>query len=75
MPFTRTWMQPEIIILSEIKSQIERQIPYDIAYLWNLKYGTNEPINKTETDSQTWITDCGCQGEGRKEWDGLGIWG
>ena len=21
--------------------------------MWNLKYGTNEPIRKTETDSQT----------------------
>ena len=35
------------------KSERERQIPYDIAYMWNLKYGTNEPIYKTETDSQT----------------------
>ena len=29
----------------------ERQIPYTIAYMWNLKYGTNEPIYKTETDA------------------------
>ena len=33
------------------KSERERQISYDIAYTWNLKYGTNEPIYKTETDS------------------------
>ena len=39
------------------KSDIERQIPYDITYMWNLKYGTNEPIYKTETDSQTQRTD------------------
>ena len=26
------------------KSERERQIPYDIIYMWNLKYGTNEPI-------------------------------
>ena len=32
----------------------EMQMPYDITYMWNLKYGTNEPIYKTETDSQTW---------------------
>ena len=25
--------------------------------MWNLKYDTNEPIYKTETDSQTWRTD------------------
>ena len=30
----------------------ERQIPYDITYMWNLKYDTNE-LYKTETDSQT----------------------
>ena len=35
------------------KSERERQIPYDITYMWHLKYGTNEPIYKTETDSQT----------------------
>ena len=32
-----------------MKSKGERQIPYDITYLWNLKYDTNEPI----TDSWT----------------------
>ena len=51
MPFEATWMQLKIIILS--KSERERQIPYEITYMWNLKYGTNEPIYKTETDSQT----------------------
>ena len=35
------------------KSDRERQIPYDITYMWNLKYDTNELIYKTETDSQT----------------------
>ena len=35
-------------------------MPYDMTYMWNLKYGTNEPVYKTETDSQT----CGCQGSG-----------
>ena len=29
------------------------QIPYDITYMWNLKYDTNELIYETETDSQT----------------------
>ena len=33
------------------KSERERQIPYDVTYIWNLKYGTNESIYKTETDS------------------------
>lgn len=36
MPFAATWMQLEILILSEM-SERERQIPYDISYMWNLK--------------------------------------
>ena len=35
------------------KSERERQIPYDITYMCHLKYGTNERICKTETDSYT----------------------
>ena len=35
------------------KSDRERQKPYDITYMWNLKYDTNELIYETETDSQT----------------------
>ena len=36
------------------KSVRERQIPYDITYTWNIKHGTNEPVNiyETETDAQ-----------------------
>ena len=40
-----------------VKSDKERQISYDIAYMWNLKKKKNNDINefiyKTETDSQT----------------------
>ena len=35
------------------KSERERQIPYDITYMWNLKHDTNEHIYETETESQT----------------------
>ena len=35
------------------RSKSERQIPYDITYMYNLKYDANELIYKTETDSQT----------------------
>ena len=35
------------------KSERERQITYDITYIWNLKYDTSEPIYETETDSKT----------------------
>ena len=41
------------------KSERERQKSHDTIYMWNLKYGTNEPIYR-------W--------KGR-EWDGLGILG
>ena len=34
------WMNPEIII-PRGKSEGERQIPYDITYMWNLNYDTN----------------------------------
>ena len=51
--FAATWMDLEIIILSEV-SQREKEIPYDITYMWNLKNNnTNELTYKTETDSQT----------------------
>ena len=34
------------------KSDRDRQISYDIIYMWNLKNGTNEVIYKTEIESQ-----------------------
>ena len=54
MSFAATGMDLEMIILSEVsKSERERQIPYGITYMSNLKYDTNELICETETDSQT----------------------
>ena len=50
LPFAATWMDLGIIILSEVS---QRQILYDITYMWNLKNNTNELIYKAETDSQT----------------------
>ena len=37
----------------KVQSERERQVSYDITYMWTLNYGTNELISKTETDSQT----------------------
>ena len=56
MPFAATWMQLEILIFNEV-SQKEKDKSYDITYMWNLKYGTDEPIYRIETDSQTRRTD------------------
>ena len=36
MPFSTTWMDLEIVILSEVKSDRERQVSHDIAYMWNI---------------------------------------
>ena len=41
-------MQLEIIMLSEV-SQKEKDKYHDITYMWNLKYGTNEPVYKTDS--------------------------
>ena len=37
MPFVATWMDLEIIILSEGSQTEKKQILYDITYMWNLK--------------------------------------
>ena len=50
MPVSSICMDLEIIIQSEVR---QRQISYDITYMWNLKYDTNDLIYKRETDSQT----------------------
>ena len=52
MPFAATWMDLEIIILSEV-SQKEKDKYHMMSHMWTLKYDTNELIYKTETDSQT----------------------
>ena len=44
MPFSTTWMQLEILILSEVSQKEEKQIPNDNTYMWNLKYGVGIPI-------------------------------
>ena len=36
------------------KSCRERQIPYDITYMWKLNYDTDELTYETKIDSQTW---------------------
>ena len=48
MLFAATWMEEEILVLSEVR---KRQIPYETIYMWNLKYGTDELIYRTEADS------------------------
>ena len=57
------------------KSDRERQISYDITYMWNLKKNnTNELIYKTETDSQTSKQTYGYQRENVGGRDKLAVW-
>ena len=43
---------PRDYLTKQSKSERKRKIPYNITYMWNLKYDTNELIHKRETDSQ-----------------------
>ena len=73
LPSAATLMDPEIIILNEV-SQKDKDKYHGITYMWDLKYGTNEPVYKTEIDSQTRRIDLLLpKGSGGKERDGLGI--
>ena len=40
MPFAATWVDQKIIILSEVRQR--KTIPYDVIYMWNLKYDTKQ---------------------------------
>ena len=43
--------------------------------LWNLKYGTDDPIHKTETDQSQRKQSSGSKGTGESEWDGQAVSG
>ena len=55
MLFAAPWMELETLILSEVKSERERQIPYDITYIWNLILA--QMNLSTEKKLLTWRTD------------------
>ena len=52
MPFLATWMDPEIIILSEVSKTEEDKYHMIIVFMWNLNYDKNELIYKIEIDLQ-----------------------
>ena len=47
MPLAATWMDLEIVILSEV-CQTENDKYHDITYMWNLKKWYKRTINKIE---------------------------
>lgn len=65
MPFAATWMQLEIIILSQVRNRKISTIWYHLY----LKYGTNEPIYGTVTTHWHREQACDCQG-GRRQGKG-----
>uniref|UniRef100_A0A8D1VNC0 DUF1725 domain-containing protein n=1 Tax=Sus scrofa TaxID=9823 RepID=A0A8D1VNC0_PIG len=58
MHFAATWMELEILILSEV-SQEKKDKYHMISHIWNLKYGENEQKQTHGHRKQT----PGCQGE------------
>ena len=57
-----------------MKSERERQISYDITYMWSLKYDTNEPMYETEIESGTLRISWWLPRESGWERVGLGVW-
>ena len=72
MPFAATWMDSEMIILSEVRER-ERQMPYSITFV---EIQNMAPVNLSTnrlTDTETRLVVA--QGWGGREWesDGLGV--
>ena len=70
MSFAATWMDLEILILSEVRLR-KTNITGHHSYVES-KINTNEPLYKTKTDSQTYRTDLWLPRGLRSE--GLGVW-
>ena len=62
MPFAATWMEIEILILSEVtRNKKTNTIWYHLFV--EIKYGTDDPIYKTERDHGQGEQTCGSQEE------------
>ena len=55
------------------KSDRERQMPYDITYIWNLKYNTNISTKQKQTHGHREHTGS-YQEKGGWGREGLGVW-
>ena len=56
LPSVTTWIDFEGIILNEMSDK-ERQILYDLIYIWNLKKQTNKNPNSWEKRSDLWLPE------------------
>ena len=70
MSFVATWMELDFRTKWSTSERQRRT-----TYMWNLKYGRDEPTYKTETDHGHGEQTCGCQGWAVRERDGQGVWG
>ena len=69
MSFAATWMDLEIVILSEVsQTEIDK---YDIAYMWNLK---KVQMNLSTKQNQSYRCRKQTYGYGGKGRDKLGDW-
>ena len=72
MPLCSNMEKPRNYHSKWSKSERERQIPYDITYMWNLKYDKmNLSMKQKQIHRHTEQTS-GCQegsGEGEMEWE------
>ena len=50
MPFAATWMELEILTLSEVNQKETGKYHTIPLFLWNLKYGTDHPIKKKKKE-------------------------
>ena len=75
MPFAATWMQLEILTLSEVsqKEKDKYHMKLLICGISNMVQ-MNLPTKQKQTHRHREQT-CGCQGRGGREWDRLGVWG
>ena len=76
MPLAATWMQLEMITVSEVsQKEKEREMPHAITFMRNVKYDTNDLSMKQKQIHIHRAQTCGCQGGGGWGRDGVGGWG
>ncbi len=73
MPFAATWMDLEIIILSEVSQKEKRKILYDITYMWNLNKKREKRTLRTHLQNRNRLADLvnNLMVTGEREWVGI----